>query len=111
VEPLTRSNCWTSTIDSGAKRTLCFAGSDRVKMTNRNVTSDGKAWTSCEWSGQYVQTGATVTVAFAKGSGKCSNRAASPQWSATCKFSGNDLACEGSSIVDGKTYEINLTFK
>lgn len=80
-------------------------------MTNRNVTSDHKQWTSCAWSGQYTQTDTKVTVAFAQGSGKCSNKAASPQWSVTCEFSGNDLDCQGSAIVDGKTYEVNLLFK
>jgi hypothetical protein len=111
AEPLTRSNCWTSHLDSGAGRTLCFAGSPRVKMTNRNRTSDNKGWSSCECSGLYAQTDAKVTVAFAPGSGKCSNGAISPQWSAVCNFSGDDLDCEGSAIVDGKIYEVNLTFK
>ena len=111
AESLTRSSCWTSTIDSGARRTLCFAGSGRVKMTNRNRTSDNKGWSSCEWSGNFAQTDAKVTVAFAPGSGKCSNGAASPQWSATCEFSGNDLDCQGSAIVDSKLYEVDLLFK
>jgi hypothetical protein len=111
AESLTRSSCWTSHLDSGARRTMCFSGSPRVKMTNRNRTSDDKGWSSCEWSGLYALTDAKVTVAFAPGSGKCSNGAASPQWSAVCNFSGDDLDCEGSAIVDGKIYEINLTFK
>jgi hypothetical protein len=80
-------------------------------MNNRNRTSDDKGWSSCEWAGLYVQTDEKVTVAFAPGSGKCSNGAVSPQWAATCDFSGNDLACQGSSIVDGKIYPLNLTFK
>jgi hypothetical protein len=58
-----------------------------------------------------VQTDDKVTVAFAQGSGRCSNGAASPQWSVTCKFSGDDLDCEGSALVDGKLYDVNLTFK
>jgi hypothetical protein len=111
ADSLTRSSCWTSSLDSGARRTMCFAGSGRVKMTNRNQTSDDKGWSSCEWAGLYAQTDTKVTVAFAPSSGKCSNRAASPQWAATCNFSGNDLDCEGSSIVDGKIYVLNLTFK
>jgi hypothetical protein len=111
AESLTRFNCWNSTLDSGAKRTLCFVGSGRVKMTNSNRTSDGKSWASCESSGNYEQTDAKVTVAFAPGSGKCSNRAASPQWAAVCNFSDDGLDCDGSSIVNGKSYEIHLTFK
>jgi hypothetical protein len=110
ADPLTRSGCWTSHIDTGARRTMCFVGSGRVKMNNRNQTSDGKAWTTCEWSGLYAQTDNKVTVAFAPGSGKCSNGPPSPQWAATCNFSGDDLECEGSALVDGKIYEVNLTF-
>jgi hypothetical protein len=52
-----------------------------------------------------------VTTAFAPGSGKCSNGASAPQWAATCQFSGDDLDCQGSAIVDGKIYEVTLTFK
>lgn len=111
AESLTRSSCWTAALDTGSRRTLCFVGSGRVKMTNRNRTSDNKGWSSCEWTGLYVQTAAKVTVAFAPGSGKCSNGAASPQWAATCDFSGDDLDCQGSAIVDGKIYEVILTFK
>jgi hypothetical protein len=111
AESLTRSSCWTSSLDSGARRTMCFVGSGRVKMTNRNRTSDDKGWSSCEWAGLYATTDAKVTVAFAPGSGKCSNGAVSPQWAATCNFSGDDLDCQGSAIVDGKIYEIELTFK
>ena len=111
ADSLARSSCWTWKEEAGGRRTLCFAGSGRVKMTNRSGTVDNKGWTTCEWSGLYTQTGAKVTVAFAPGSGKCSNGAASPQWSGTCDFSGEDLHCEGSSIVDGKTYDFNLTFK
>lgn len=111
ADPLTRSGCWTATLDTGAWRKLCFVGSDRVKMNNRNQTSDGKAWSTCEWTGMYVTTDKTVTTAFAPGSGKCSNGAKSPQWAATCEFSGDDLDCKGSAIVDGKIYEVTLTFK
>jgi hypothetical protein len=111
AESLTRSGCWTASLDTGARRMMCFVGSDRVKMNNRNRTSDNKGWSSCEWSGHYAETGTKVTVAFAPGSGKCSNGAASPQWSVTCDFSGDDLDCQGSSIVDGKIYEVSLTFK
>jgi hypothetical protein len=111
AESLTRSSCWTSTLDTGAARTMCFAGSGRVKMNNRNRTSDNKGWSTCEWSGLYAQTDARVTAAFAPGSGKCSNGAASPQWAVTCDFSGNDLDCRGSALVDGKIYEVDLLFK
>ena len=63
AESLTRSSCWTSTLDTGATRTMCLAGSGRVKMNNRNRTSDNKGWSTCEWSGQYLQTDAKVIVA------------------------------------------------
>jgi hypothetical protein len=111
AESLTRSGCWSSALDTGARRTMCFVGSGRGKMNNRNRTSDDKGWSSCEWAGQYAQTGTRVTVAFAPGSGKCSNGATSPQWSVSCEFSGDDLDCQGSAIVDGKIYEVNLLFK
>jgi hypothetical protein len=111
AESLTRSGCWTAHLDTGAWRKMCFLASGRVKMNNRNQTSDGKAWSTCEWAGLYAQTDSTVTVAFAPGSGKCSNGPSSPQWAATCSFSGDDLDCKGSAIVDGKIYEVTLTFK
>jgi hypothetical protein len=111
AEPLTRSSCWTSSLDTGARRTMCFVGSGRVNMNNRSQTSDHKGWSTCQWSGQYSQTGSKVTAAFAPASGKCSNGGASPQFSVTCEFSGNDLDCKGSAIVDGKVYDIDLTFK
>jgi hypothetical protein len=111
AESLTRSGCWSSALDTGARRTMCFVGSGRVKMTNRNRTSDDKGWSSCEWTGLYGQSDARVTIAFAPRSGKCSNGAASPQWSASCDFSDDVLACKGASIVDGKVYAVDLDFK
>ena len=111
ADPLTRSGCWKATLDTGAWRRMCFVGSGRVNMNNRNQTSDGKGWSTCEWKGMYVTTDNRVTTAFAPGSGSCSNGAKSPQWSATCSFSGDDLDCQGSAIVDGKIYEVTLTFK
>jgi hypothetical protein len=109
AEELTRSACWT--FEEGSKRTLCFQGAGRVKMTNRNRTSDDKGWSTCEWTGLYLHEDTKVIVGFAPRSGKCSNGAASPQWSANCEFSGDDLDCRGSAIVDGKLYEVTLTFK
>lgn len=113
ADSLTRSSCWTWTEGSGdnGRRTLCFAGSGRVKMTNRSRTVDDKAWTTCEWSGQYAQTGAKVTAAFAPGSGKCSNGAASPQYSLTCDFPGDRLDCRSNSLVEGKLLEFDRTFE
>ena len=111
ADPLNRANCWTSSIDTGATRTMCFVGNGRVKMNNHNRTSDNKGWSSCEWTGFFAQTDDRVTVAFAPSSGKCSNGAVSPQWAASCDFSGEDLSCRGSSIVDGRMYEVDLTFK
>ena len=53
ADPLTRPSCWTWSDGAGGKRTLCFAGSSRVKMTNRSQTVDEKGWSTCNWSGQY----------------------------------------------------------
>jgi hypothetical protein len=111
ADELTRSDCWKATLDTGAWRRMCFVGSGRVKMNNRNQTSDGKAWSTCEWTGFYATTETRVTVAFAPSSGKCSNGASSPQWSAVCTFSGDDLDCQGAAIVDNRIYEVTLTFK
>lgn len=111
AESLTRSSCWTWSEDAGGRRTLCFAGSGRVKMTNRSRTVDEKGWSSCEWSGQYAHTGAKVTAAFAPGSGRCSNGAASPQYSLTCDFPGDRLDCRSSSLVGGKLLEFDRTFE
>lgn len=111
ADALTRSNCWTWTENAGGRRTLCFAAAGRVKMSNRSGTVDNKGWTTCEWSGQYAQTGAKVTVAFAPGSGKCSNGADSPQYSLTCNFPGDRLDCRSSSLVEGKLLEFDRTFQ
>lgn len=111
AEPLVRSKCWTWIEGVGGKRTLCFAAAGRVKMTNRSRTIDDKAWSTCAWSGQWKQTGNKVTVAFAPGSGKCSNGAASPQYAATCDFPGDRLDCRTSSLVGGKLLEFDRTFK
>jgi hypothetical protein len=80
-------------------------------MTNRSGTISNEGWTTCEWSGQYLQTDARVTAAFAPGSGKCSNGAASPQYSLTCDFPGNRLDCRSTSIVGDKLLEFDRTFE
>jgi hypothetical protein len=107
---LTRSKCWNVSFDNGSKRALCFFSASRVKMTNSNRTADGASWSTCNFSGDYVERGASVTITFAPHSGKCTNGASSPEFTAVCDFSGDSLPCRGSSIVDGKTYEFNGTF-
>jgi hypothetical protein len=108
--PLTRSNCWVATFDNGSKRTVCFFASGRVTMTNASPTTNSKQWSECKFAGDYLERGAKVTITFAPRSGKCSNGASSPQFTAVCEFSGESLPCEGSSIVDGKTYPFVGTF-
>jgi hypothetical protein len=111
AEPLMRSSCWTWSTQAGENRILCFVASGRVKMTNRSRTVDDKGWSTCEWSGQYKQTGHKVTAAFAPSSGKCSNGAASPQYAVTCDFPGDRLDCRSSSLVGGKLLEFDRTFR
>ncbi len=110
ADSLTRSNCWAADYSDGSKRTLCFVSSRRVTMTNAGRTTDNK-WSTCKWSGDYKKQGADVTVTFHQNSGKCTNGASSPEFTAVCQFSGENLSCKGSSIVDGKTYQFAGTFK
>jgi hypothetical protein len=110
ADSLTRSSCWIALFGDSSKRTLCFVASGRVTMTNSNRLSGGTGWSTCDFSGDYVQGAATVTITFAANSGTCTNGASSPEFTAVCEFSGDNLPCRGSSIVDGKTYEFNGTF-
>ncbi len=112
ADPLTRSSCWTfRNEDTGSWRTLCFSGARRATMRNRNRVINTNSWSSCEWTGEYLQKNEKVTVTFADGSGRCSNGAVSPQFSVVCSFDGESLDCQGSSVVNGKTLEVDLTFK
>jgi hypothetical protein len=111
ADSLTRSTCWTFDFkERGSTRTLCFSGSRKVTMRNRNLTAT-KEWSRCEWTGEYSQDNGKVRATFVQGSGKCSNGAASPQFTAVCDFNGELLVCEGSSVVDGKTYDFSGTFE
>jgi hypothetical protein len=109
--PLTRSSCWTSRTDTGSTRTMCFSGAPRATMHNRNQVGNSNEWSTCKWTGTYFRKGDKVTVSFAQGSGRCSNGAASPQYSVVCDFTGENLDCDGSSIVNGRTYEVHLRFE
>jgi hypothetical protein len=81
-------------------------------MQNRNITTDqSNRWSTCDATGSYLQKGNQVTVAFAQGSGRCSNGARSPQWQVICEFNDDKLDCEGSAFVDGKTYEFRGQFE
>jgi hypothetical protein len=111
ADALTRSNCWDYLSDKGDKRTLCFLNQPRVTMVNYNHTVDGKGWSTCNWSGNYSQSDTKITVTFPQNSGKCTNGASSPATTAVCDFSGESLACKGSTIIDGKTYGMDLVFK
>jgi hypothetical protein len=111
ADPITRSSCWTANFDTGSTRTICFSGAHRATMHNRNTPVNSKIWTTCESTGEYSQSDNKVTVSFAQGSGRCSNGAASPQYSTVCDFTGERLDCVGSSVVDGKRYENGGIFK
>jgi hypothetical protein len=115
ADALRRPGCWVFLGNSGDKRTLCFFAPPRVTMTNYNVTVNGtvngRGWSTCRWTGHYSQSGSTITLTFAPDSGKCSNGASSPETTAVCDFSGESLACQGSSIIAGKSYGLNLVFK
>jgi hypothetical protein len=115
ADALTRSGCWSFLGDKGDKRTLCFFAPPRVTMTNYNFTvsggANGRGWSTCEWTGNYSQSGTTITLTFAQNSGTCSNGASSPQTTAVCDFSGESLECHGNTIIAGKAYAINLIFK
>ena len=112
ADALTRSSCWVYLRDSdGSKRTLCFFDAPRVTMTNYNYTVDHSSYTTCKWSGHYSQSGEKIIATFPQNSGKCSNGASSPETTAVCNFSGDSLSCQGSTIIDDKTYELDLVFK
>jgi len=111
ADALTRSSCWVASFDNGSKRTLCFLSSGRTTMTNANQIAGGTQWSTCEFSGDYIRRGEDVTVTFPANSGRCTNGALSPSFTAVCTFAGDALPCKGSSIVDGKTYEFRGTFK
>ncbi len=109
ADSLTRSGCWLFN-ESPTKVTLCFSGSSRVTMSKTTTTTDHSIST-CQFSGSYIKRGDAVTVTFQPNSGKCTNGARSPAWFVVCDFSGESLPCRGSTIVDGKTYEVGLTFE
>jgi hypothetical protein len=111
ADALTRSGCWVYLGDAGDKRTLCFFDRPRVAMTNYNYTTDHSSFSTCKWSGNYSQSGDKITITFPQNSGKCSNGASSPETTAVCDFSGDSLSCQGSTIIDGKTYKLDLVFK
>jgi len=113
ADDLTRSGCWVYLNDEdGAKRTLCFFDPPRVTMTNYNyITTDHSKFTTCKWTGNYSQSGAQIIATFPHKSGKCSNGASSPETTAVCNFSGESLSCQGSTIISGKTYKLDLVFK
>ena len=112
ADALTRSRCWVYLGEAGDKRTLCFFDPPRVTMTNFNyITTDHSTYSTCKWSGNYSQSGDKITTTFPQNSGKCSNGASSPETMAVCNFSGDSLSCQGSTIIAGKTYELNLVFK
>lgn len=111
ADSLTRSTCWTANFSTGSWRKLCFQGGGRVKMSNYNQAGNTDVWTTCNWKGDYLQSGAEVTVSFNPGSGRCSNGAAAPQFSTVCTLTDRSLGCRGSSVVGGKLYEFRGTFE
>jgi hypothetical protein len=113
ADELRRSSCWTyRNEERGSHRTLCFFDPPRVTMKNFNyISTDQSTFSTCNWTGSYSRHGVEISVKFRKGSGKCSNDADSPETAAECQFSGVDLACKGTAIVDGKAYDLDLVFK
>ncbi len=107
---LTRSSCWVASWSDGSKRTVCFLDSGRLTMTNEASTTDHK-WSTCRFAGKYVRSGNAITIRVPKNSGKCTNGANSPNYNATCDFTGEELMCKGGSVVDGKKYNSSLTLK
>lgn len=111
ADPLTRLSCWTWS-EEDVSRTVCFVAPGRATMTNRSGTVNNKNQiTSCNWSGRYTQSGTRVTVAFAAGSGRCSNDVPAPQYSLTCNFPGDYLDCKSSSLVNGQLLAFDRIFR
>jgi hypothetical protein len=109
ADVLTRSNCWLASFGESDKRILCFLGFGRVTMTDAAV--DSTKWNTCNFSGTYKKDGDDVTVTFPANSGRCTDGALSREFIVTCTFTGDTLPCKGSSMVSGRTYEFEGTFK
>jgi hypothetical protein len=107
---LTRSNCWTARYSDHSERSLCFFGAGRVTMTNTNREQGSQGWSMCQFSGDYTQDSTYVIVTFHPNSGKCTNGALSPEFTAVCEFSGQNLKCRGSTILEDKTSVFSGTF-
>jgi hypothetical protein len=107
---LTRKECWVARFADRSQRTVCFLASGRVTGTNASWTVDGSRST-CNFTGQYVQRGENITVIAPDGTGTCSNGARSMNYKADCKFSGETLSCNSSSVVRGKTYTTREAFR
>jgi len=108
---LTRGTCWVAKFDNGSKRTLCFRGSRAVTMANTNNVVDSNTWSTCNFSGKYVQSDDKVTVAFAPGSGRCTNGASAPLFVAVCDFRDEKLECRGATMIESEIYEFSGTFE
>ena len=80
-------------------------------MRHHGLQASGKTSVDCDSTGNYAREGKQVKVTFAQGSGQCNNRARSPQWSVVCGLDEEKLECEGSSIVDGKSYNFTGVFE
>ncbi len=111
---LTRSSCWTATFEDG-KSTACFFASGRITMTNyyTNVRgSNPTRWATCDSVGRYVQSGDHIAITIPANSGKCSNGAQSPNFTASCEITGDSIPCDsGYSIVSGNRYEFRGEFE
>jgi hypothetical protein len=111
ADSLTRPSCWTADFEGGAKRVMCFLASHRLKMTNSASVYGTKDWSICKFSGSYTWHGDVVRIAVPANSDTCSNGAVSPKFSATCRFSGESLACKGRTTFLGKTFDREITLK
>ena len=111
ADSLTRASCWSATFTDGGKRRICFFASQRVKLTNYAHVTGSKAFSTCRFSGTYTQRDADVQIAIPANSDKCTNGALSPDFSATCLFSGESLSCKSSTTVAGKKYDFDEIFR
>jgi len=124
ADELTRPSCWTVLYKDypGSKRVICFRASFHMTMTNTACVSKGSRACSdegvdasntstCAFSGSYAQNGTKVTITVPEGSGKCSNGASSPRYSAECEFSGEALTCDGVTTYGGQESHLSFTAK
>ena len=108
---LTRASCWVAKFANDSKRTMCFRGSSAMTMTNTNNVVGSNTWSTCNFSGKYVQSENTVTVAFQPRSGQCTNGAYAPLFAAVCDFADEKLECRGVTMIESEIYAFSGIFE